>query len=176
MTQTHAHYDWKEYNELCERLVARVAKSGWQFDSLLCLARGGMRPGDFFSRIYGKPLAIMTTSSYREAAGTVQGDLDIAQYITGVTEHKGKLLLVDDLCDSGQTIKRVVEHLRKCYPEITEIRVAVLWVKACSVFKPDYSVVTFEGSPWIHQPFEMYDDFGAQAFLEKSLEKFGPEL
>ena len=80
---THAHFDWNTYIELCERLVARVAKSGWQFDSLLCLARGGMRPGDFFSRIYGKPLAIMTTSSYREAAGTVQGDLDIAKYITG---------------------------------------------------------------------------------------------
>lgn len=50
---THAHFDWNTYIELCERLVARVAKSGWQFDSLLCLARGGMRPGDFFSRIYG---------------------------------------------------------------------------------------------------------------------------
>ena len=106
---THAHFDWNTYIELCERLVARVAKSGWQFDSLLCLARGGMRPGDFFSRIYGKPLAIMTTSSYREAAGTVQGDLDIAKYITGVTELKGKLLLVDDLCDSGETIRRVVQ-------------------------------------------------------------------
>ena len=48
---THAHFDWNTYIELCERLVARVAKSGWQFDSLLCLARGGMSTGDFFSRI-----------------------------------------------------------------------------------------------------------------------------
>lgn len=173
---THAHFDWNTYIELCERLVARVAKSGWQFDSLLCLARGGMRPGDFFSRIYGKPLAIMTTSSYREAAGTVQGDLDIAKYITGVTELKGKLLLVDDLCDSGETIRRVVQHLRKCYPEVTEIRVAVLWVKACSVFKPDYSVITFKDSPWIHQPFECYDDRGEEVHLKKCLEKYGDEL
>ena len=85
----HDHIDWNQYRDLCERLVARVGASGWEVDSLLCLARGGMRPGDIFSRVYSKPLAIMTTSSYREAAGTVQGDLDIAKYITGVSELKG---------------------------------------------------------------------------------------
>lgn len=170
---THDYIDWKQYIDLCERLVAKVAADGWQFDSLLCLARGGMRPGDFFSRIYGKPLAIMTTSSYREAAGTVQGDLDIARYITGVTDLKGKLLLVDDLCDSGKTIMKVVEHLRKNYPGITEVRVAVIWVKACSVFKPDYSVVQYDCSPWIHQPFECYDEIGVQTHLKKCREKFG---
>ncbi len=173
---THDYIDWDQYKDLCERLVARVTASGWEFDSLLCLARGGTRPGDYFSRIYSKPLAIMTTSSYREAAGTVQGDLDIAKYITGVTELKGKLLLVDDLCDSGKTIMKVVEHLKRNFPEITEIRVAVLWVKACSVFKPDYCVVTYKDSPWIHQPFECYDDLGAKVHLEKCRAKYGEAL
>ena len=175
-TVTHDYIDWKQYIDLCERLVARVTASGWEFDSLLCLARGGMRPGDFFSRIYSKPLAIMTTSSYREAAGTVQGELDIAKYITGVSDLKGKLLIVDDLCDSGKTIMKVVEHLKNNYPGITEIRVAGVWVKACSVFKPDYCVVQYEDSPWIHQPFECYDDLGAQKHLEKCREKFGDAL
>ena len=158
----HDHINWQQYIDLCERLVARVAESGWEFDSLLCLARGGMRPGDFFSRIYSKPLAIMTTSSYREAAGTVQGDLDIAKYITGVSDLKGKLLLVDDLCDSGKAI--------------TEIRVAVIWVKACSVFHPDYHVVEYKDAPWIHQPFEAYDDLGPAKHLEKCREKYGDQL
>lgn len=172
----HDHINWQQYIDLCERLVARVAQSGWQFDSLLCLARGGMRPGDFFSRVYSKPLAIMTTSSYREAAGTVQGHLDISRYITGMSDLKGKLLLVDDLCDSGVTIKKVVEHLRANYPQITEIRVAVIWVKACSVFQPDYCVVQYEDSPWIHQPFEAYDDLGPDVHLEKCKQKFGANL
>ena len=153
-----------------------MGASGWEFDSLLCLARGGMRPGDIFSRVYSKPLAIMTTSSYREAAGTVQGDLDIAKYITGVSELKGKLLLVDDLCDSGATIKKVVEHLKRNYPQITEIRVAVIWVKACSVFHPDYSVVQYTDSPWIHQPFECYDDIGIEKHLANCRAKFGVAL
>lgn len=169
----HDYVSWEQYVDLCEKLVAKVGQSGWQFDSLLCLARGGMRPGDIFSRVYGKPLAVMTTSSYREAAGTVQGSLDIAKHITGVSSLRGKLLLVDDLCDSGKTIKKVVEHIRATFPDVTEIRVAVLWVKACSVFHPDYYVVEYEGSPWIHQPFEQYDDIGIEAHLANCAKKFG---
>ena len=60
-------YTWEEYIDLNEKLVAMVAKSGWQFDSILCLSRGGMRPGDFFSRVYDMPLAVLATSSYRVA-------------------------------------------------------------------------------------------------------------
>ena len=99
-------YSWNEYIRLNEELVYKVAKSGWQFDCLICLSRGGMRPGDFFSRIYGKPLAVLATSSYREAKGTVQSNLDIADCMTGLAELKGKVLLVDDMVDSGSQALR----------------------------------------------------------------------
>lgn len=169
----HVYVEWGEYNDLCERLVARVTESGWKFDSLLCLARGGMRPGDLFSRIYSMPLAVLTTSSYRAAAGTVQGDLDIATYITGMSDLKGKLLLVDDLCDTGQTVVKVIEHLKERYPRITEVRTAAIWVKPTSVIIPNYYVVKFEDNPWIHQPFEFFDDFGPEKHLARCKEKFG---
>jgi len=172
----HDYISWEQYIGLCERLVARVTASGWQFDSLLCLARGGMRPGDFFSRIYGKPLAVLTTSSYREAAGTVQGDLDIAAYITGMSDLKGKVLLVDDLCDSGKTVVKVIEHLKNRYPQITEVKTATIWVKACSVIVPDFYVVKYEDNPWIHQPFEVYDDLGAEKHLANCRAKYGDAL
>ena len=42
----------------------------------------GLRVGDVISRVYDMPLAILAASSYREAAGTQQGQLDIAQFIT----------------------------------------------------------------------------------------------
>ncbi len=160
-------YTWDEYIDLNERLVCNVAESGWAFDSLLCLSRGGMRPGDFFSRVYDMPLAILATSSYREAKGTVQSDLDIADCITGVSELKGRVLLVDDMVDSGKTIKEVVAHLKNRYPEITEIRVAVLWYKAHSVLKPDWYVEYLEDNPWIHQPFECYDALGPEALIAR---------
>ncbi|MBN8503811.1 MAG: phosphoribosyltransferase [Burkholderiales bacterium] len=153
----HLYVSWDEYHLLIERLALKVHASGWAFDQILCLARGGLRPGDVLSRVFDKPLAIMSTSSYRAEAGTVQGRLDIAKTITMPKgELAGRVLLVDDLADSGVTLKAVVELLR-AKPEISELRSAVIWTKSVSVFKPDYQVEYLETSPWIHQPFEDYD-------------------
>jgi len=149
---------WNEYHRLIEQLVVRVWDAGYRFDSLLCLARGGLRVGDVFSRVYDLPLGILAASSYREAAGTHQGELDIAEFITmtGGGLH-GKMLLVDDLVDSGATLTRVIDHLKLRFPAVTELRTAVLWSKGCSTYAPDYCVQHLPTSPWIHQPFEEYD-------------------
>ena len=84
------------------------------------LARGGVRPGDVFSRIFDVPLAILSTSSYRAELGTVRGDLDIAKYMT-MTKGPlaGKILLVDDLVDSGVTLEKVTRHLKENFTNVT---------------------------------------------------------
>ena len=157
------YVDWDEYHRQIERLSLAIHESGWHFDSLLCLARGGLRVGDVISRIYDMPLAILAASSYREAAGRSQGVLDIGEYITMTqSELSGHLLLVDDLVDSGVTLNRVVVHLRQRYPAVTELRSAVIWYKACSSFVPDYYVEYLPTNPWIHQPFEVYDAMGPE--------------
>ena len=131
---------WDEYHRLIARLSLTVHESGWKFDKILCPARGGLRVGDQMSRIFDVPLAIPATSSYREAAGTQQGELDIAQYITMTRgELTGKILLVDDR-RFGVTLERVGRHLKERYPAVTEVRSAVLWYKACSKVAPDYHV------------------------------------
>jgi uncharacterized protein len=164
----HLYVSYDEYHNLTEKLAIKVHQSGWQFDTILCLARGGMRPGDILSRIFSKPLAIMSTSSYRAEAGTMQGKLDIARYITTPqAEIAGKVLLVDDLADSGHTLKAVVDLLQSQYAPITELRTAVIWTKGVSVFQPDYSVEFLPTNPWIHQPFESYDGMSPEALLEK---------
>lgn len=149
---------WDEYHRLIERLALQVFESGWKFDQILCLARGGVRVGDIMSRIFDVPLGILATSSYREAAGTKQGDLDIAQFITitrGVPE--GKVLLVDDMVDTGLTFLRVQAHLRQQFPAITEMKSAVMWWKGHSKAIPDFYIEKLLTNPWIHQPFEDYD-------------------
>lgn len=149
---------WDEYHRAIERLALLVHESGWAFDQVLCLARGGLRPGDIFSRIFDVPLAILSTSSYRQEAGTVRGDLDIAKYITmtkGILS--GRVLLVDDLVDSGVTLEKVQHHLKENFPAVTEIKSAVIWCKGCSSVKPDFYLDYLPTNPWIHQPFEEYD-------------------
>ena len=163
----HLYVSCDEYHMLTERLALKVHASGWDFDQILCLARGGMRPGDVLSRVFDKPLAIMSTSSYRADAGTIQGRLDIAKYITlPKGELAGRVLLVDDLADSGVTLRAVVDRLRSV-PSITELRSAVIWTKGVSSYTPDYSIETLPSSPWIHQPFEEYDTLRPEALLKR---------
>jgi hypoxanthine phosphoribosyltransferase len=149
---------WDEYHHAIEALALMVHESGWRFDHVLCLARGGMRPGDIFSRIFDVPLAILSTSSYREEEGTVRGELDIGKYIT-MTKGTlaGRVLLLDDLVDSGVTLEQVQRHLRANFPAVTEVKSAVIWWKACSSMEPDFYLEHLPSNPWIHQPFEDYD-------------------
>jgi uncharacterized protein len=164
----HLYVSYDEYHSLIEKLAIKVHQSGWTFDTILCLARGGMRPGDILSRIFAKPLAIMSTSSYRAEGGTVQGHLDIARFITTPNgEIAGRVLLVDDLADTGHTLKAVIDLLKSSYPSISEMRSATIWTKAASTFAPDYSVEFLPTNPWIHQPFEGYDSMGPQQLLQK---------
>ena len=164
----HLYVSYDEYHNLIEKLAIKIHQSGWQFDTILCLARGGLRPGDILSRIFDKPLAIMSTSSYRSDAGTVQGNLDIARFITTPKgEIAGKVLLVDDLADSGQTLDAVIKSLKNNYAPISELRSAVIWTKAVSIFAPDYSVEFLPTNPWIHQPFEGYDALRPEQLIQK---------
>lgn len=164
----HLYVSYDEYHGLIEKLALKIHQSGWEFDTILCLARGGLRPGDILSRIFDKPLAIMSTSSYRAEAGKVQGHLDIGRFIaTPKGELAGRVLLVDDLADTGVTLNAVVKRLKENYAPITELRTAVIWTKGVSTFQADYSVEDLPTNPWIHQPFEGYDSMSPAKLMEK---------
>jgi hypoxanthine phosphoribosyltransferase len=163
----HLWVGWEDYHRALEDLAVFVHASGWTFDQILCLARGGLRPGDVLSRIFNVPLAILSTSSYRGHAGTEQGDLDIASAITMARGAlAGRILVVDDLVDSGVTLQAVRQRLGIAYPAVTEVRTAVIWYKQCSVLRPDFFVQHLPENPWIHQPFEQYDDISPAQLAE----------
>lgn len=153
------YISWSKYHQTIEDLAAKIYQSQWQFNQIICLARGGLRVGDVLSRIFNQPLAILATSSYGGVGGQVQGDIKIAKYLTMTTEVLGShVLLVDDLVDSGVSLEKSVNWLQDNYgQEIQELRTAVLWYKACSVFEPDYYIDYLVNNPWIHQPFEIYE-------------------
>jgi hypoxanthine phosphoribosyltransferase len=81
-----------------------------------------------------------------------------------------RVLLVDDMVDSGHTLAAVRKELPLRFPHIVDVRTAVVWYKAHSMFKPDYYVEYLPDNPWIHQPFEIYDSLrpeGVKARLGK---------
>ena len=111
------HVSWDQYNELIERLALTVYESGFEFNQIICIARGGLRVGDVLSRIYERPLAILSTHSYAAEGGTVRGDLVIAEHMTMTAPRLGdRVLLVDDMVDSGHTLEKVVTHAAAALP------------------------------------------------------------
>jgi hypothetical protein len=158
VSNSDLHVTWAQYHHLIERLAVQVHESGWRFDAIVCLARGGLRVGDVLSRLFESPLGVLFTSSYRDAAGTEQSSLRIAEALTSASPLPGpRWLLVDDMVDSGATFAQVLPVLKARYPHVSEIRSAVLWSKGHSVITPDFVVENLLHNPWIHQPFERYD-------------------
>ncbi|TAK90923.1 MAG: phosphoribosyltransferase [Burkholderiaceae bacterium] len=149
---------WTEYHQLIEQLALQIHRSEWQFNQIVALARGGLRVGDVLSRMFDVPLAVWFVSSYREHAGTTQGALQIGGSIASANPVLGdRVLLVDDLIDTGATLQHVLPVLPQRLPHLREVRSAVLWTKAHAPIRADYVAQALPGNPWIVQPFEVYD-------------------
>lgn len=151
------HVDYAQYHHLIDQVVCAVEQSGYRPDVILGVSRGGLFLADGLSRSLRKPMAVIAASSYRESSGTAQGKLQISSTIASVVPVAGRVLLVDDLADSGHTLEALCAHLKQVCPEIHELKTAVVWVKPSSIFKPDYAAQYLESDAWIVQPFETRD-------------------
>ncbi|MEM6445908.1 MAG: phosphoribosyltransferase domain-containing protein [Cyanobacteria bacterium P01_D01_bin.123] len=150
---------WADYRRKVEELAVKVYNSGWEFNQIVCLAKGGLRIGDTFARIFDLPLAILSASSYGGPDGKTRGPITFSRDLSMTTANLGShILLVDDLADSGITLKKGVDWLKYHYGfYIEDIRTATIWYKALSTYTPNYYVDFLPDNPWIHQPFEPYD-------------------
>ncbi len=116
---SNLYVSWDQYNTQIERLALNVYASGYEFNQIICIARGGMRVGDVLSRIFDKPLAILSTHSYAAEGGTIRGELVIAEHMTLSSPQLGdRVLLVDDMVDSGVTLAAVHKTLPQRWPVI----------------------------------------------------------
>ncbi len=150
------YISWTEYHQKIEQLAIKIYQSGWSCDRIVCLAKGGLRVGDILCRLFDQPLAILSSASYR---GKTRGEIVFSEHLS-MTESTltGKVLLVDDLVDSGVSLSEAIAWLKKRYgDQITEIKTAVIWYKASSAIAPDYYTDYLKDNPWIHQPFEKYE-------------------
>ncbi|WP_036481514.1 phosphoribosyltransferase [Myxosarcina sp. GI1] len=156
---TDLYVSWSDYHQKIETLAVKIHQSGWQFDRIVCIAKGGLRVGDIFCRLFGQPLAIVTAASYGGKDNRQQGEIAFSQHLSMIEAELGKkVLLVDDLVDSGVSLIESLNWLKARYgEEIEEVRTAVIWYKSTSKIAPDYYVDYLPDSPWIHQPFERYE-------------------
>ncbi|WP_088890465.1 phosphoribosyltransferase [Leptolyngbya ohadii] len=163
------YVSWSDYHRKIEQLALNIHQSGWKFNQIICLAKGGLRVGDVLARIFDQPLAILATSSYGGINNQVRGSITFSQDLTMTTPNLGShVLLVDDLVDSGTSLKKSLVWLDRKYGfYVEEVKSAVLWYKSCSCIAPEYYVDYLEDDPWIHQPFEEYEQMNPADLVDR---------
>lgn len=146
---------WQEHENLVRNLAQNILNSGWEYDHIVCIARGGSLAGILLSNLLDKEIGTIHCRSYRKD-GTQDKEIVVSKRVAMTINELGpRILLVDDLVDSGNSIPKVKERIFEEHPNVKEIRSAVLFYKDCSTFIPDYFSEQTDKSTWIVLPFEL---------------------
>ena len=140
---------WDQIYKLLLNLASIVQKTGFEPDIIVGVSRGGWPPARVMSDLLENPkLANVTTEFYVGVAET-KGKPVITQPVS--VSVKGKMVLVvDDVADTGESLRLVRSHLEE--QGATEVKIATIYYKPWSVIIPDY--YEKETSSWIIFPWE----------------------
>ena len=161
-----------EYLDTVEKLAIEINK-GYNPTVLVGIMRGAAPIIDILSRILKLPTAYIVIQSYSgKGIEDKQGDLIFSREISSIASDKDfkRVLLVDDLSDTGLTLNKSIEWLKKYEPiknYISEVKTACLWKKKSSKFKPDFCPIILKDDPWIVQPTEHYEEINIDQIIKK---------
>ena len=164
---------FEEYTRIVEKLAIEIHKK-YNPTVLVGIMRGAAPIIDILSRILKLPIAYIVIQSYSgKGMEDKQGKLMFAREISSLAKDKDfkKVLLIDDLSDTGLTLNKSIEWLKNYGPTkdfIEEVRTACLWKKKSSTFEPDFCPVRLNSDPWIVQPTEHYEELSIEEIIEKN--------
>ena len=105
-------------------------------DAILGIARGGLTLSHFMSQVLNqRNVFTLNTISYD---GRIQKD-NVEVFNIPSLEKFRKVLIVDDIIDSGKTIEKVMTLLKNSHPNI-EFKVASLFYKEDALVRPDFTI------------------------------------
>ena len=165
--------EWEEYKKIVEKLAIEVHKS-YKPTVLIGIMRGAAPIIDILSRILKLPIAYIVIQSYSgKGLEDHQGQLMFAREISSLANNEdfNKVLLIDDLSDTGLTLNKSIEWLRNYGPTkdfIKEVKTACLWKKKSSKFEPDFCPIRLDSDPWIVQPTEHYEELSIDEIVKKN--------
>ena len=165
--------NFDEYTKIVEKLAIEI-HNNYKPTVLVGIMRGAAPILDILSRILKLPIAYIVIQSY---SGTKiedqQGELMFAREISSLAKNEDfeRVLLVDDLSDTGLTLNKSIEWLKKYEPIknfIKEVKTACLWKKKSSSFEPDFCPIKLDSDPWIVQPTEHYEELSIEEIIKRN--------
>ena len=140
---------YENFGNGIRELAQKIVDSDFVPDALLSIARGGLIVGGALGYALGVKnsfainVEFYTGEDKRLPVPVVLPPLPKEEDLAGL-----RILVVDDVADTGETLKTVFEFLK---PIVREVRSAVLYEKPRTVIKPDYSWKATE--LWINFPW-----------------------
>ena len=135
------YYSYEAFVPDVKALVKQSA--AYQADTLIAIARGGWTLGHAYASATNNRQLMSINSILYE--GDTRGKSCEIFNVPELQQAK-KVLLLDDIVDSGQTIKEVLQHLKSCYPDVT-FKIASIYYKKTAVIQPDFYL--YEANEWI---------------------------
>ncbi|MHA2028646.1 MAG: phosphoribosyltransferase [Candidatus Kariarchaeaceae archaeon] len=158
--------NWQDSFDKCFYLYEQIINSQFYPDIVIGVARGGWIP----ARLLADFLHIKETVNIKVEAYSVIGETDVEASVTqdiNVNIEGKKILVVDDIADSGESLLAVYNSMKEKTP--AEVRTATIYYKPRSAIKPDF--YTHETSAWVIFPWELFETMSEleQNFLSDGL-------
>jgi hypoxanthine phosphoribosyltransferase len=140
---------WEEIYNLCLDLADEIKKNKFNPEVIVGIARGGWIPARILSDLLGNSYTANLKIDFYRGVGETKERPIITQTISTIVEGK-KVLIADDVADSGKSLKVAKEHLEQC--GATQVKIATIYYKPWSIIKPDFYIKETEA--WIIFPWE----------------------
>lgn len=138
---------WEQYHSYAQKLAATILAHEQYFDEIVAVSRGGLTFGHLLSDLLNLPVCTFTIQSYTDIKE--QGEIKITEPLSKPIEGK-RILMVDDVSDSGTTIKRALAYVQGFKPQ--SITVVTMFYKPHSTYRPDFFAK--QTTKWILFPYE----------------------
>lgn len=140
---------WERFGTCCRELARQIADSGFEPEVLIAVARGGMLPGGGLSYALGVKLTdAINVEFYTDVHETLPDPVLLAPMLDTDSIKGKRVLVVDDVVDSGRTLALVLDLLTNVG---AQPRSAVVYAKPTTVVEPDY--VWARTDEWIVFPW-----------------------
>ena len=146
MEKRQVSYD--ELQKKCILLAEQIEHAGFKPNMIVSVTRGGLLSAYFLADLLGvKSIETINISSYQDTQS--KGIIDNTKISKDFTEFTP--LIVDDLVDSGKTMKYIL-HQYAFNP--LETKIATIFTKPHAILKPDFFVEEVSDDVWIVFPYE----------------------
>ncbi|MCZ2856566.1 MAG: phosphoribosyltransferase [Candidatus Bathyarchaeota archaeon] len=140
---------WEQIYTLLLNLSDQIKRAKFRPDVIVGVSRGGWPPARILSDLLENPELANVKAEFYLGVAKTKGEPVITQPVS-VSVHGKKILIVDDVADTGKSLRLVRSHLKE--QSAADVKIATIYYKPWSVVTPDW--FERETSHWIIFPWE----------------------